>query len=476
MPSYSYHCLQPDGSPTDGVILAVDQQEARQKLQERGFRILSVRAATSLSAPRAYGYRCLEMDGTTISGTLTASSEEEARQQLIERGLRILELERPGRKARPAPPERIPAEAVRAPEAPPTQRPPPVVLPKAAGVRLPLRALNLFTLQFEVMISAGITYLRALEALANTPDLQVAQVAHQLLDKVSAGTALSKGMASMPRTFDAFYVRMVRVGETTGSMHRVLRQIGQALSRDQEKRSRLISALTYPAMVLTASLLMITFLVYFMLPGYLVLFTETGAELPLPTRALVWISSSSFPLLLVSGLVAALLALVVSARYHPRSRRTLERLVHRIPRIGSLLRQYLVIRVVRNIALMLHTGVPLMEALDLLSRPTTGDAEMDLALQEVRSELASGAGIAQAFRVSPRFPRFLVDAIAAGEEVGKVPEFLERWAGMLEEDLEYSLDALIQLLEPAMLMVMGLVVGFIVLAAFLPVFALLKTL
>lgn len=430
-------------------------------------------------------YQAVDRSGRPKDGLLLAVSPEEARRLLEERQLKVLLL-KPADSGAVQTSEPAPAPvAAPAPSAPTPQRPTVArAAPRArettpeASPRLSLRQLNLLAIQLSVMMNAGLSYFRALSALAEAEDLTTAHVANQLAQKIHDGYSLSRAMASMPGTFDNFFVRMVKVGETTGNMHQVLAMLTEALTRQEKQRSRVMGALAYPAFILAASGLMVAFLVYYMLPGYLTLFTQTGVETPFFTRALIALSRSPLPLVGLGLPLGALGLLYLSAPRLEASRRALDYLRFHTPGLKIWFRKALLIRVCRNLALMTSTGIGLMDGLQILTSPTTGFPAMDAALLSTRDHIANGASLADSLAAQSAevIPRFLVQAVEGGEAVGKVPHFLDKWADMLEEDLDYTIDSFIQMLEPLMLLAMGFIVGFIVLAAFMPVFTLIQTL
>jgi len=429
-------------------------------------------------------YQAVDRSGRPKDGLLLAVSLEEARRQLDERQLKVLLLKPADGAAvqTSEPPPAAPAPA--APASAPLPRAAARPAPRAreatpeASPRLSLRQLNLLAIQLSVMMNAGLSYFRALSALAEAEDLATAHVANQLAQKIHDGYSLSRAMASMPGTFDNFFVRMVRVGETTGNMHQVLAMLTDTLTRQEKQRSRVMGALAYPAFILAASGLMVTFLVYYMLPGYLTLFSQSGVETPFFTRALIWVSRSPLPLVCLGLPLAGLGVLYASAPRLEASRRALDHLRFHTPGLKVWFRKALLIRICRNLALMTSTGIGLVDGLQILTSPSTGFPAMDAALLGARDGITNGASLADSLGAQPAeiIPRFLVQAVEGGEQVGKVPHFLEKWADMLEEDLDYTIDSFIQLLEPMMLLVMGFIVGFIVLAAFMPVFTLIRTL
>lgn len=403
-----------------------------------------------------FSYHCVARDGSYRDGHVGAASRDEATRQLESRGWTILELV----AREPEPPAPVSrAEPVAVP------LPPPRKSADDYDVRLPLRALTIFTVQLDVMLTAGFSYARALQVLTDSEDLETARVANILYDSVCSGFKMSAAMTRMSAAFSAFYVQMIRIGETSGNMGEVLHRLSALLRRQEDRANRIKSALTYPGFLFVACVCMLAFLIYWMLPGYVSVFSETGAPLPPVTKVLVAVTRSPLPGIVLGALIALPFLAWIGAALSPRASHHVGEALRRVPLVSAWLRADATASACRNLGTMMEAGVGVVDALQSLS-----------GLDEVLSRLKNGATLAGAMEQSGLFPRFVGIWVASGVESGKVPQMLIRAAEMMEERQEDRLERGIRVLEPCMMMGMGLVVGLVVLAAFLPVFELVKVL
>lgn len=397
-----------------------------------------------------FEYRAIGLHGDEKRGEVQAASEGEARALLKSRGLKVKELRRP-RKRRAMSSTGV-----------------------ESGPYLSAKQLALFTVQFEVMLAAGVPIGEALAALSRTDDLDLAEMASTLEQQILGGRKLSQSMAILGNTFPALYLQMVRVGEETGRLHLVLRMLGRNLELEADRRRRLVGALVYPIAVLLFSILVVSVLVFYMLPPFLAVFAQTGTQLPGLTVALMTLVTH--PLLPWSTLflVAGAAGLVWGSQRHAECREICQEFLFKVPAIGPLMRRTILTRICENLSLMVATGVHLHHGLVVLRRPTSGSREMDQALERVAEHVSEGDSLSQALEGQPLFPSDLVAFVAVGEESEGVANPLDRWAKMSQERINYRLDTLLTLIEPMLLMGLGVVVAVILLAVFMPMFSMLR--
>lgn len=342
--------------------------------------------------------------------------------------------------------------------------------------RLSGRPLTLLTLQLDVMLNSGFSYTRTLHALMASEDLKVAQVARRLHQAVEAGCPISAAMASMPHVFCPFYVMMVRLGEKSGSVPQALHDLTDWLKEQEGRKNRIASGLMYPAFVLAACTAMVALLVYYMLPQYMTILTDSGAKIPLLTRTLMSISGSPWLLVIPVSLIGGAIALGAAAPHHEPSRRFVERLQYDAPLLRTLFRDTLVASVCRNLAMLMQAGVTTLDAMRTIRTPSTGWSEMDKAIRASEEVVKNGMPLAAALEAGGLFPKFVISSARSGEKSARVPDMLGRAASILDQRVEVRLDSAIKMLEPLIMLVMGIIVAIIVLAAFLPIFELIQTL
>ncbi len=336
--------------------------------------------------------------------------------------------------------------------------------------RLHPRARAMFTFQLSAMLGAAVHIVRALDTLVSAEDKSMRPMAAKLAELISGGRSLSAAMTALPQCFDRTYVSLVRSGEVGGCLNEVLHDLAQALERDQRLRSRVSQALAYPFFTLVVSISMAGFLLCFMLPRFMPAFIESGAELPWLTKGLMAVASHPA---LVMGVPLALVLvwLVLTLQQNELSVRFTLWLRYETPVLGNIFRELALSRYCNNLALLVERAVPIAQALKVQAEVCEFPA-LQRATREVLAELEAGVALSQAFANQPIFPRLLSSLVNAGEHSGEMAPFLKRCATILEERVDYSLTALVQMLEPVILLGMGVIVGTIVLGVLLPMYKL----
>jgi len=393
-----------------------------------------------------FGYRCTLRDGTVREGLLEAVNEARARAELSDRGWMVERLE--------------PVDQIRRPTTPVTRAEPKVVRQRELPVeltRLSLAERSLMLSQVSTMCGAGVPLLRAFQVLSQGSPPRVEQVARHVSRCLNEGARLSEALSSVPRSFPSLVIGLVRVGEETGRMVPVLQSLTVNLNQELMAYQRLAAALAYPAFALTACAGLLALLVGVMLPQVVPLLPKT--DLPWVTR---FVMALDLRPLLASGFVVALL-LVLAART-PEGALTLREGLYRF----SHPRRALWARLARNLGLMLASGMNPLHALRALRN--TGCASVDESLHEVAGGLEGGLTLPQALECAPAVPRALVRLLGASEEVGVPARFLLSYAELGEIQLEGEREAFLTLLEPGIVLGMGLIVGFVVTAVFLPLY------
>ena len=293
---------------------------------------------------------------------------------------------------------------------------------------------------------------------------------------VEAGVKFSESLSSHPRWFPPFYVNMVRAGELGGLLDEILKRLAEFLEKQARLRDRVKSALMYPAFVMVAAVGILAVLMTFVVPTFLGMFTELGSTLPLPTRILVTVSNVMRTWWWIIGL--ALIGCGALARMllnTPPGRHLVDRGLLRAPGVGSLVERLLISRFARTFGTLISSGVPILQALETV-RATVTNVVIDEALQEVERSLKVGESLARPMELSGVFPPLVTRMVALGEETGQLDRMLMQVADSYEEEVEVQLAGLTQLLEPLLIVFVGGVVGFIVIAMFLPLMSLTKLL
>ena len=352
--------------------------------------------------------------------------------------------------------------------------------PRRSGLRVGgsgRQVLVLSTRQLATLVKAGMPLLRALRTVSDQLDAgPMRQVFSSIAGDVESGVKFSEALSFHPRWFPPFYVNMVRAGEVGGLLDEILKRLAELLEKQARIRDRVKSALMYPAFVMVAAVGILTVLMAFVVPTFLGMFTELGSALPWPTRLLVStctiVRTWWWAVLVGLGLLGGLVKLCLST---PAGRRLADHGLLAAPVFGSLVERLLISRFARTLGTLIASGVPILSALETV-RGTVTNVVIDDALQDVERSLKAGESLARPMEVSGVFPPLVTRMVALGEETGQLDRMLMQVADSYEEEVDVQLAGLTQLLEPLLIVFVGGVVGFIVVAMFLPLMSLTKLL
>ena len=343
------------------------------------------------------------------------------------------------------------------------------------GRKVPPKVLAVFTRQFSVMIDAGLPLVQCLEILANQQEHKNFQkILLQVRQDVEAGSTLADAMRRHPKAFDNLYVNMIAAGEAGGILDVILQRLSVYIEKAVKLRSQVRAALIYPVAVICIAAIVVAVILLKVIPTFAALFTSLGAELPLPTR--IVIASSNFLARYWWAFVAAIGAAVFAfRRYYAtyRGRRVVDGALLKAPVIGMILRKIAVARFCRTLATLTSSGVPILEALDITAR-TSGNAIVEDAIVGVRKSVEGGRTIVDPLRESGVFPNMVVQMIGVGEQTGALDAMLNKIADFYEDEVDVAVAGLVKLLEPVMIFILGVVIGGIVIAMYLPMFTLIN--
>jgi type II secretion system protein F len=332
------------------------------------------------------------------------------------------------------------------------------------------------TRQLADMTAARLPMFRSLSVLVDQAGPSaLSELLEQIRADVQQGRPLSEALARHPRHFPDLYVNMVRAGEASGHLDVVLLRLAEFLEKSMRRRAQVISALLYPAVLITVAIAAVSFIIGFLIPKLSSVFKEMEQTLPLITQALLAVAD------LVASiwwlLLAAAVALVVGLRWYVRTRAGREALdawALRVPFLGVIWHKMAVSRLARTFGTMLAGGVPILTALEISSN-AVGNRPMSRAVMAMREEVQQGASVAASLERAGVFPPLLIHMAGVGEETGQLPEMMARVADSLDFEVDSTLGRLTTLLEPAIIIIMGIIVGFIVLAVLLPIFQISAT-
>jgi type IV pilus assembly protein PilC len=354
---------------------------------------------------------------------------------------------------------------------------------KAAGISFSFRKkvsqseIAIFTRQFSVMLDAGLPLVQALDAIAQQhPNKEFKVVLEQIRSDVESGTTLSAAMARHPKVFDTLFTNMVAAGETGGILDTILQRLCSFIEKIVKLKRALRSAMIYPSTILTIAVGVVIVILWKVVPVFSTLFEGFNVELPLPTRFVIALSG------LVERYVLLLIVLAGIAAFGLRSynqtekgRRIIDRTLLKTPILGDVLRKIGVARFTRTLATLLTSGVPILEALGITAK-TSGNAILEDTIYQVRLKIEGGGTMAEPMQQSGFFPPMVTQMVSVGESTGELDTMLVKVADYYEEEVDVVVANLLTLLEPLLMVFLGVVVGGIVISMYLPLFKLIQVL
>ena len=339
------------------------------------------------------------------------------------------------------------------------------------GQRVKSADVALFSRQMATMMRAGVPLVRCFDIVASgTTKVRFAKVIRGIRDEVASGASLASALAGFPHQFDDMYRNLVGVGEQSGTLDAMLDRIATYTETAEATKRKVKKAMTYPLLVVVAAVIVTAILLIHVVPQFEAVFAGVGADLPAFTRLVIRISDflqSWWLALLIGGIGMGGGAAL--GRRSPRWRDAVDRGLLRTPIAGGILRKAAVARYARTLATATAAGVPLVDALGSVAK-STGNAVYTRAVLAVRDEAAAGLALHAAMRESRVFPEIAVQMVAVGEESGSLDDMLGRAAEHFEAAVDAAVDNLTTLIEPLMMAVLGVLVGGLILAMYLPVF------
>ena len=351
--------------------------------------------------------------------------------------------------------------------------------PKAGVMGKRVRAKNLavFTRQFSVMIDAGLPLVQCLEILGSQEDdKNFAAVILQTRSDVESGASLADAMKRHPRTFDPLFTNMIAAGEAGGILDTILKRLATYIEKAVKLTGQVKSAMIYPVAVLVIAAGVVAVILWKVIPTFATLFSGLGADLPLPTRIVIGLSNNFvrfFPVLLLAlGAIAYAFRRIYSTH---SGRRAIDRTLLRLPILGSILRKISVARFCRTLSTLISSGVPILDGLEITAR-TAGNSIVEDAIMTTRKSIERGETVSAPLKDTGVFPAMVTQMIGVGEATGALDTMLAKIADFYEEEVDAAVAGLLTLLEPIMISVLGIIVGGIVIAMYLPIFDLISKL
>jgi len=331
--------------------------------------------------------------------------------------------------------------------------------------------LVVFTRQFSTMINAGLPIVQALDVLAQqTPNKTLAGIIKKIRSDVEGGDTLTDALRRHPKTFDNLYVNMVQAGEVGGIIDTILNRLCAYMEKAMGLKKKVKSAMVYPIAIVTIAALVVVFLMIFVIPTFSKMFAEFGQALPAPTQ--IVINLSNFTKKYVFYFVPALIGAVIAFKQYyrtPPGKLSVDKFMLKTPVFGPLIQKVSVARFTRTLGTLITSGVPIIDALNITAR-TAGNKIVELAVLSIVEKIKEGQTIAAPLSEKKVFPPMVVQMISIGESTGALDAMLGKIADFYDEEVDAAVGALTSLMEPLLMVFLGGVIGFIVVAMSLPIF------
>jgi type IV pilus assembly protein PilC len=339
------------------------------------------------------------------------------------------------------------------------------------GNKVKLKDLSIMSRQLSTMITAGLSILRSLNILAEqTENKTLGKVLSQVRSDVETGSSFSQALTKHPLVFPPLMINMIKAGEVGGFLDTVLVSVADNFEAEVRLRGKVKSAMTYPVVVFCIAIVAVAGMLIFIVPVFSAMFASLGGELPAPTKVLVFLSMVMK--YTAPELIVGLIVFVGWWSRHKNDRAVRERLDPiklKMPVFGNLIRKIAVARFTRNFGTMLRSGVPILQALDIVGE-TSGNIVIERAARSVQESVRSGQSLTGPLSQHPVFPPMVVQMMAVGEDTGALDTMLEKVAQFYDQEVEATTDALTSLIEPLMITVLGTVIGGMIIALYMPIF------
>lgn len=409
-----------------------------------------------------YQYAALDHKGEQQIGTIQANTQEDAIAQIKGKGLFLTEIVEQGKgKLQAAANKKKTGKSSKS--------------KGKTGGKIKTKALMIFTRQLATLIDAGLPLLQSLTVLGKQePNPVLKATVNSLGDSVQGGSTFSEALAQHPKIFNKLFVNMVKAGELGGVLEVVLNRLAEYQEKAQKLKSKIISAMVYPTIVLFIAVGILIFLMLVIVPKFKAMFADMGTDLPAISKIVFGISDWFFnsPLFLpnfvwIFAIVAILIGVFKSLSKTPNGRRKIDTLLLNAPLIGPIQRKSAVTRFARTLGTLVTSGVPILQALNI-TKETAGNAIVADSIERVYNSVKEGESIVTPMSASSVFPPMVISMVDVGEETGQLPDMLLKVADVYDDEVDNAVGAMTSMMEPLMIVFLAVVVGGIVFAMFLP--------
>ena len=335
----------------------------------------------------------------------------------------------------------------------------------------------IFTRQFATMIGAGLPLVQCLSILGSSTDNKVfGTMINDIRSKVETGETFADALRKHPKTFDDLFTNMIEAGEVGGILDKILIRLAEYMEKAMALKAKVKSAMIYPAIIVTVAAVVVVFLLIFVIPMFGTMFSGAGMELPWPTQVVMVASDMVVNNWLL--VMAAPILVVVGFSYIRKTEKGLiitDRIIIRLPVLGGLIQKVAVAKFTRTMGTLISSGVPIIDGLTITAR-TSGQKVIELAVLEVIDDIKQGKGLAGPLRSQGVFPPMVVQMIEVGEQTGALDDMMNKIADFYDEEVDTAVEGLTSMLEPLLMVFLGVVVGFVVVAMYMPIFKMGETL
>lgn len=410
-----------------------------------------------------YMYEAMDNTGQEVKDTIEANSEQEASARIKEKGYFVTKIAEKGRG------KKTKADTKGAPRR-----------KKRGGFsfgRVSAKKLCVFTRQLSTLQDAGLPILRSLRVLeGQNKGGQLKACVGNVIEDIESGSTLSEAMAKQPKAFDNLYVNMVKAGEAGGALEVILQRLAEFKERAQSLKRKVQGAMIYPAAVITVATLIVGFIMYWIIPKFKKIFDDFGTDLPGITKVLINTSNAVVNYWYLGPTIPIGIWLMIKIiKKNKTGAYICDWIALKIPVLGMILRKSVIARTTRTLGTLISSGVPILEAL-AITRDTAGNAVFVKAFDHVIAAIREGESMFIPLKETRQVDDITVSMVEIGEETGALDNMLYKVADVTDEEVSVLVEALVNLLEPLMVVVLGLIVGFIVIALFMPLIKLLNDL
>ena len=411
-----------------------------------------------------YQYEAMDNTGTEVKETIEAASEAEAQQKIKEKGFFVTKIAEKGRGKKKKEPEKKKATGPR----------------RKKGFsfgKVKAKHLCTFTRQLSTLQDAGLPILRSLKILegqSKPGPLKNSLIG--VIEDIESGNTLSEAMSKQPKAFDNLYVNMVKAGEAGGALEIILQRLAEFKERAQSLKRKVQGAMIYPCAVITVATAIVGFIMYYIIPKFKKIFDDFGTELPDMTKILIGFSDAVVNYWYLGPAIPFAIWLMIKIiKKNKTGAFVVDWISLRIPLLGMIFRKSIIARTCRTLGTLIASGVPILEAL-AITRDTAGNAVFYKAYEHIIAAIREGESMAVPLRETRTVDEIVVNMVDVGEETGALDNMLYKVSDVFDEEVSVLVEGLVNLLEPLMVVILGLIVGFIVIALFMPLIKLLNDL